>query len=185
MIDKIIVIDDILDNPDEVVEFAIKQKYYTPEECPNPKKIKINWKGMRSDIIDKIVAEPLFAKIFKKINELTPCKHLTIKNDSFFHMMTENDVYNDTWPHSDVNDSMAGVIYLTKNPIESCGTMIYQKEDDSEPIIVENAYNRLVLYNGKLLHSAIGGGFGKRCDDCRLTIVFFTYMTSVNMPVIS
>jgi hypothetical protein len=79
----------------------------------------------------------------------------------------------------------ADVTSYPLNPIESCGTMIYQKEDDSEPIIVENAYNRLVLYNGKLLHSAIGGGFGKRCEDCRLTIVFFTYMTSVNMPVIS
>ena len=77
--------------------------------------------------------------------------------------------------HSDNDDRiasdemiLAGVIYL--NPIpqhpEESGTWF---KNGNQIKKIENKYNRLVLYDGAIIHSA-GPAWGDTWDDCRLTL---------------
>lgn len=170
-------IENVLDNPDEIVEFAKKQNYLTKEEYNSH--TKTFWRGSRTkaiSILDDTLAHHIDNQIFTKcINKLYSDSSNRIsysfssKISSFFHILTEKEIYDSSWIHKDRECIWAGVIYLNKNPKPDSGTVVYR---NGEKIIVDNQYNKLVMYTPTYEHAS-QGGFGTNIDDGRLTITFF------------
>ena len=115
---------------------------------------------------------------------LIPNDNITI--NALFQRQTKNDERN---IHQDGNPVLAGVIYLDNNPAPDTGTCFYthketgwdggtKKPDSIEVLIgsdfkrtsvIENKFNRMIMYNANLVHSAEGAGTD------RLTVSFFVY----------
>lgn len=168
-ISDLVVIDEFFDDPEFIVEQALKQDYYDSASHPN-QLIKINWCGKRTLPINNYDSE-LFNKITHKIVDKIvhdKTKNVKIRMDMFFHVMNDKDIFDDSWIHKD-GCFRAGVVYLCKSPVSEKGTLIVK---DSEPILIENVYNRFVMYDGNFMHSS-KGGFGSTINDGRLTLVIF------------
>jgi len=129
-----------------------------------------------------------------------------IEINSFFTLQTEEDINKNNCIHQDNDPILAGVIYLTPNPILGSGTYFYRHKEsnwtglnskeypelafkDMHPYnrsdqdiskfeefgYVENMWNRLILYDAKVLHMS-GKMFGTDKNTGRLTQTFFVYM---------
>ena len=177
MLTDFIIVDDVFDNPDEIVEFAKRQKYYSKEEHKYGE--KSYFAGLRSDALNEI-DEELYHNINNQI--FTKCieKHYPkefnkivygfgFQTSTFFHILYENDQLTPKWWHKDSNCIWAGVIYLNKNPSPNSGTLVNR---NNKEIVVENSYNKLVIYSPTYEHTS-QGGFGTNIDDGRLTLTFF------------
>jgi len=68
--------------------------------------------------------------------------------------------------HIDPNACYAGVVYLSPNAPLNSGTIVDGK-------LVENKFNRLVLYRANIIHSPSSHPFGMTVDDSRLTLNLF------------
>jgi len=151
-----IVIDNAFDHPDRIVELAKKQTYHTFENrmidgvCLSD---DINsfpdgmWRGYRSNKLD-IIGDV----------------------DSYFAIIPDfanYDIDQKHWWHFD-QCSFAGVIYLNKSPEDNSGTILMI---DDEEVVIENRYNRLVMYKN-ILHRP-QRFFGTDIDTARMTLTFF------------
>lgn len=178
MLSDFIVIDDVFENPDQIIEYAKTLKFYTNDEHPFFPKSK--WSGHRTEYLENLDREA-FHKILNPVLTKTINKFMNETENQFqcsfeyvasaaFHYLTENDIYNETWSHKDEKDSLlAGVVYLAKNPKENSGTVVFKNENE---VVVENKFNRLVLYRANYLHHP-QVGFGKDLEDGRLTFTIF------------
>jgi len=174
------IIDDFYDDPDSVREFAMNQKFY---DDPG--------------FIGKRTREQFFFPGMKEKFEQIMGKKITVweghgMNGRFQHNVGGEAV---TW-HTDFQ-KFAGLIYLTPNAPYSAGTRMcaYKKNrirHCSDPRIMDcfnqitfldgtlyedvdvvgNVYNRLVIYDGGLIHAA-SEYFGDSLDNCRLWHMFF------------
>ena len=61
-----------------------------------------------------------------------------------------------------------GIIYLTPNPPSNSGTIVEGK-------IVDNVYNRYVMYDATCLHG-LQDSFGTSIEDARLVLTHFIYL---------
>ena len=176
MINDIIVVDNIFSNPDEILTKCREQKFYSLEDHPETQP-GIVWKGSRSlDIIglDSNFFNPLFGRMIDKVilstyGRMGPNvqRHWTYR--SYLHLLTDSDIPSDKWIHRDPDCVYAGVIYLQPNPEPNSGTIIYK---DGEENIIENVYNRLVLYRAEYEHRP-QSGFGSNIEHGRLTMNIF------------
>jgi hypothetical protein len=177
---NLMVIDNFLDDPDKIREFALKQRFDIRGGFPG---VRATW---TNPAYDKELDEKLFELIGKNVEHLGSSKN--------FQICTEYE--DDNWIHHDRKD-IAGVLYLTPNaPVEygtsifrhkPTGTMYgydgdrlgpnivnYNKEEDWEEITnIGNVYNRLILYNGFHYHRSNNFGFGTTLEFSRLTQTFF------------
>ncbi len=172
MIDGLVIIDDVFENPDLVVEYAMKQKFYNASEHSNSKHVKINWKGERTlqiNDIDNSYYQVLISHLINKVLKDKQFNNIYVKSEMYFHLLDKDYTYTNDCMHKDVNCQIAGVVYLTKNPSPKSGTIINK---DNELIEVENVYNRFILYNSQYPHSALSG-FGNSNDTSRLTLTLF------------
>tara|TARA_A100000172_G_scaffold21391_1_gene12144 strand:+ start:952 stop:1470 length:519 start_codon:yes stop_codon:yes gene_type:complete len=168
--EKLIIKDNFLKNPDEIREIALCTPYNTPEKMPK----NVGWKGFRSNEL-----ESLDNSILNKT-----CKHLTsylhnnfemddLKVYYYFHVTlndTKKTLVNfkkDRW-HRDFS-KYAGLIYLSPNPPEDTGTTIVI---DGTPLEVENYYNRIMAYPAHYYHAPTDL-FGNDMKSGRLTLTFF------------
>lgn len=153
------IIDNFLDNPDAVRNSALSLNFERKGTFP----------GLRTQRADKDYEKYIQNKLEIIINK--PIKEFV--QDSFcFQVCYE---HASTWVHKDETD-YAGVLYLTPNAPLEAGTGIYTEvaENDFElESAIGNVYNRLALYNGRLLHRSIVAGFGNNLQTGRLTQVFF------------
>jgi hypothetical protein len=147
------IIDNIFDNPDEFIELSRVIRYYTFEdktiECV-PLKEDLSkfptgwWRGYRSDRLNDI-DQNLFDKTFDRISNKT--FQFNRENINSYIAVIPNWANTltpiDQWWHKD-DSSYAGVVYLNKNPEKNSGTVIM---DNGKEVIVENKYNRLVMYD--------------------------------------
>ena len=174
---NLMVIDDFLENPDKVREFALNCHFTSRGQFP----------GVRASYENKEYNE----EIDYKLNELigAPIEHKGASRQ--FQICTEYE--DDNWIHHDTKD-LAGVLYLTPDAPLEYGTSIFRhknglkygyhhkdennrNEDEwEETIKIGNVYNRLILYNGYLYHRSNNFGFGKSLEYSRLTQVFFMDM---------
>jgi len=170
-----IVIDNVFSDPDSVESWAKRCYYYSSNEG-HPNKPPFRWVGHRSDALHKLDFV-FYRKIHNEIvDKVIGIKKLIIpysynyETFSHFHYLTSENVFEKSWIHKD-ETIFGGVVYLNKNHMQNYGTMLY---DESNNLIceVENQYNRLVMYNGGVMHSA-KGGFGGDVNDARLSLVFF------------
>ena len=179
MIKDIVVVDNALENPYELVDFARKQNFYDLEEHYDSICDKVYWNGYRTKVIrDQDI------DYINKINEelLTKCIlqdqppyrthgnynfRFNWKCNSYFHIMEEKNVFNESWIHNDICN-FASVLYLSPEADPKFGTKIFKP---GKEITVENVFNRLVMYRGDYMHTSLGG-FGEGVNS-RLTFINF------------
>ena len=181
MLSDFITIQDVFENPDEIVRFAKSQKYDSKETHYHNVNGKSQFEGKRSQSIgdiDKQFSEKMNHQIYSKIflerfpqgfGRIQYKYHFKIS--SYFHIVSEENEYSDNWKHYDDTSLMAGVVYLNKDTQEDCGTVIYKQNGEVDQI-VKNEYNKLVLYSSTHMQSA-QRGFGTNVDDSRLTLNIF------------
>lgn len=172
---SLLIVDDFYSNPDDVREFALQQDF----------DVKGNYPGLRTapflneDTKQGIqrLLEPHAGKITDWGEQYSGCFQLCTAHDR-------------TWIHADVNNTWAGVLYLTPDAPLSGGTALYRHKEtghvsdqqmDYEPYDytkwevvdqVGNVFNRLVMYRGDLFHASVDY-FGINFGDGRLIQTFF------------
>jgi len=171
---NLMVIDNFLDNPDQVREFALQLNFNSRGQFPG---VRASWDNKSYD-----------QELESKLNELigTSVEHKGASKQ--FQICTEYE--DDNWIHHDTKD-LAGVLYLTPDAPLEYGTSIFRHKDGliygyqhngenlrnedewEETINIGNVYNRLILYNGFQYHRSNNFGFGKSLEYSRLTQVFF------------
>ena len=175
-----VVVDQFYENPDKIREFALQQTFLENAEYH---------KGKRA--IDPSFRFPELKIQFEKILG-KPIKNWdTYEVNGCFQYCTAEDkaVY-----HVDIQ-SYAGIIYLTPNSPPQTGTSFYRskttkkmKPDKDENIVfkngyydstqfelvdtVGNMYNRLILFDSKMIHAA-PVYFGNNMENGRLFQLFF------------
>ena len=184
-----IIIDDVYENPDEVVELAKTFKFYSSNES-NPMNSKgEDWKGRRSDLIlphqKSLCGQPVIEKILNSYFNISIAKvELTISDRMMFHYIPKkfSKKKDESWEHIDGSDLFAGVIYLDKNPKKNSGTIL---KDGDKKIVVQNKYNRALFYRSDILHTPDkGSAYGNDITDSRLTLVFFIDMIDIKASVL-
>ena len=185
MLKDIIVIDDIFDIPENISSRALSYQYFNADLHPeNTNGKKMYYSGFRTEslhLIDvdfyTLVNNTILEKIFSKSIDLneTNCSY-RYAGQTFFHYMTKENKFDKSWFHTDPA-IYAGLIYLNTNPPENTGTII---KVDGKQNIIENKYNRLVLYRSDYSHSA-QNGFGDNIIDGRLTLTFSYNILNLNL----
>ena len=193
----ITVYDNFFDDPNNVREEALKQDFYYCDQLSNTAtidedndnkileilKIGMTFPGQRSLLCENILPK-IYKEFQKKILALIPNDNITI--NALFQRQTKNDERN---IHQDGNPVLAGVIYLDNNPAPDTGTCFYKHKETGwdgstemptnvnmidktsfeKTSIIENKFNRMIMYNANLVHSDEGA----RTD--RLRVSFFVY----------
>jgi hypothetical protein len=179
MFNQFIVLDNAINDPDLLVEWAKNQCYYSSssERLLGLKEIHDtntpygHWRGHRSQALhelDLALFEDTFDRLFYKIFSNYQLKfHYQV--NAYMHFSPGYIQYDHYWWHTDPSAAMAGVIYLTSTPEPDSGTILRLDNDD---YVIENRYNRLVMYNSEILHRP-QRCFGTTVDNSRLTLTFF------------
>ena len=172
----------VFDDPEEVLRMAKQQTFVLRNAHYHNTDRNTYYNGVRSkNLIDinEDFANKIHEQVSSKIiqtrfkDDLETVKiQFGFQWHAYFHIMREQDKFDKSWLHKDSISLLAGVVYLNPNPRPNTGTIVYMDGDDKEPTVVENEYNKLVLYNGSFLH-APQNGFGTDINDSRLTMVFF------------
>jgi len=183
MINDILCIENIFDNPKQIVDLAKQQKYYSFEDNATVKNTKIKYSGRRTDHLFNILSDSdyfnLTNKIVSKLFVDVPPVKVKLQPICLFHYLTEDDIPNNSWTHKDTS-LYSGVIYLNEKYVDKFnnhGTKIIK---DNKEINIRNEFNKLVLYRGDYSHSA-NFGFGKTLDDSRLTLNFFINTLTIDI----
>ena len=139
MLTDFIEIPNVLDNIDEVVTLAKQQMFVKKEiHYHNPRR-NTHYNGTRSRTlidIDKDMYSKVMNKVFQAVcderfdNEITPVAYnFAYTCSAYFHIMSENDKFDDSWLHKDDSSILAGLIYLNPNPPINSGTTLYKCND--------------------------------------------------------
>jgi hypothetical protein len=175
MLNSLFIIDNILDNPEEIVDFAKQQRFYELDTHPTEK--NAYWSGLRTECMsnsDMYLFSDTVNKILDKVSTQSFGKRIKYSfewnGSATFHILDKSQIFNKNWFHVDAS-AYAGVIYLNKNPQSNSGTIITHNGNEQ---IVDNVFNRLVLYRSDQRH-APQSGFGSHDDinSSRLTLNLF------------
>jgi hypothetical protein len=162
---KIIIVDNFLDNPFLVRLSSITQKFYSKENHPNKETIQF-FPGKRSEELSKL--NPKFFRYFiLKMSKFMGYSNIHLQASLSFNYLTKNDLlqfHTDT-PKNDFGQIYAGVLYLNKSIQKEYGTIIGETQ-------IEAKYNRLILYNGSVPHSPTKA-FGTNRFNSRMTMNLF------------
>ena len=160
------VVNNILPNPNEVVNFANQLKYLLAVDNPYATGY---YSGRRSQAVHAINHE-----VFNKLCESIIIPHVVRKNimdvswrvSMYFARSYKIDKPNNSQIHTDQNCIKAGIIYLQKDIDPDSGTTLY---DNNYKKIKEckNKFNRGFFYNPTIKHEP-----SKFVDD-RLALIFF------------
>jgi hypothetical protein len=182
MLASFIEIKNVFDNPEEVATLAKQQTYVERQNHYHGSNNNSYFDGVRCSSLTDIDSKMYFKimnEIFLKcmqhrlVNDLSKVKFVFGFNASaYFHIMRDKDLYKDEWLHKDEGCIAAGLVYLNPNPEPNTGTILYKDGKDKQPTIIDNEYNKLVLYDNSYWH-APQGGFGSDVNDSRLSLVFF------------
>lgn len=158
-----ILIDNFFENVDDVRNKALLYNYEKSSKSTG-------WKGFRATIND----DDIIQYINKTLIEFDS-KFKDISMRYYFHYSLDNtkneqDNFLKERFHKDGVD-WAGVIYLTPNPPENTGTIIFDRFMNPS-IHIENVYNRFVFYNGNILHG-VEDTFGNDITNGRMTLTIF------------
>jgi hypothetical protein len=175
MLNSLFIIDNVLDNPEEIVDFAKQQQFYELDTHPTEK--NAYWSGLRTECMsnsDMYLFSDTVNKILDKVSIQSFGKRIKYSfewnGNATFHILDQSQIFNKNWFHVDAS-AYAGVVYLNKNPQSNSGTIITHNGNEQ---IVDNVFNRLVLYRSDQRH-APQSGFGSHDDinSSRLTLNLF------------
>jgi Rps23 Pro-64 3,4-dihydroxylase Tpa1-like proline 4-hydroxylase len=177
MLKDYIVFDNILENPEELVNLSKITKYYSKEDTIIPGMILNtsnniptgNWVGYRTDSLHNI-NQDLFQRVLNQVfSKVFETEKFNYTGNAHLHRTTKHINSSDDMWHTDSDYVLAGIIYLNKDAPDYGGTLLnYQ----SNTIKVVPKFNRLVLYKANVLHSP-NQFFGDSMEDSRLTLTMF------------
>jgi hypothetical protein len=197
----ITIVDDFYENPNEVRDFALGLKYYSPKELDVSEGIFPGKRTKELGTIDINFFQYSTNKLLNVFHDVR-AQNISWKISNKFQIIDKS--FQSDWIHSDVGCVFAAIVYLTPNAPLDAGTSIHKKnsnfnhelyeqlnndkfnfyrgqEEDKREIInsmftetvrVNNVFNRLLVYEADQFH---GGNnfFGTTDFDSRLTQVFF------------
>jgi glycosyltransferase involved in cell wall biosynthesis len=153
---SVIVVDDFTNNPNETRQFALTLDF----------PVVGNYPGLRTRSYADESWIPFIEKyIGEKITWFDT--HPFSYNGAFQYCVASD---GNSWIHRDCTD-WAAVLFLTPDPPPGTGLTMY-KEDKTPDVVVENKFNRLVLFRGKKYHKSTGY-FGDDKESGRLFQTFF------------
>jgi hypothetical protein len=178
MINSLLIVDNVFDDPDRILDLARSHEYYPNQDS------ELTWQGIRSKELisyDHITYSNIVNTMINKGLEKTFGTGINVDfkwyMNLYFHQLFAGDVMNDDWFHTDKKCCYAGVVYLSKNPPEDSGTVV---NTGKEILNIENVFNRMILYRSDFNHSA-KSGFGNSIEDSRLTLTFFVTGITINV----
>jgi hypothetical protein len=158
------IVDNFLELPGMWRIFALQQEYL---------KDYSEYPGKKTKTLDELNAG-MFHSLAEKI-----VLHVNGKNN--FQRLKIQFAYTNVNEFSNVSHqdqpfyNVAGVIYLNENPPANTGTVFFNNAVSGElveTITVENAYNRMIIFDPSQWHAMVGA-FGDDLESSRLTITFF------------
>mgnify|MGYP000483515203 FL=1 len=187
-----IIVDNFFSEPDRVREYALRAVNYYPSTVHMTGG---KWPGRRSYFLPWI-NNSLFNDC---VNRLYDVLSLPADASVFFDITLNYCVATD--PKGVVHKDFAwsqpdhvGVVYLTPEPADNSGSILYQPTEAllemprgpayHDPanfdikVQIENRYNRMVMYDPREFHNA-DTYFGDTLDNARLFIVFFMRINKV------
>ena len=118
-----VIIDNFFETPDQVRGWALKQKFYKHDG---------NYQGLRTDLFSQI--DPILQQVM--INKMLQYSHYRYIDQLYASFQLIDDSWGDGWIHNDSKDlNIAGIVYLTPNPPDDSGTIIY--DDPHSNMILE------------------------------------------------
>jgi len=171
-----ILIDNFFKNPDVIRQFALSKEYIKSSK-------KTGWKGYRTNIDDVELVNYIKNKLIEIDDKF---KNLVI-SESYFHYSLESTKdelkgnFEKNRLHKDESE-LAGVIYLTPNPIKNSGTTLHNDNTDLEDVI-DNVYNRFIYYDGKKLHGP-QDTFSNSIENTRFTLTIFANISKNKKTII-
>lgn len=185
MLKDYFIIDNIFDNPHEVIKKSKELKYSWSDKCEKYKKdytvkfyktqlkrIESNWIGFRTNTIH----EEDHNFFFKTSNELLRKSLSSFRNIKLdyelkmhFSIIPNNIPFEEKYLHQDMS-FYAGVVYLNENLQEDNGGTVFRI--NKQDVVIPNKFNRLVMYNSQIPHSQHNSFMGEGIDP-RLTMVIF------------
>lgn len=175
MIKDFIIIDDVFDNPYELISIAkhiplyTKENYVLSREPDDSNMPEGEWRGHRSKpfhLYDKDTFTSSFNEIIKKVFDGF---FFYYEITSYFHFLTEKEKFNQSWWHKDGDFVFAGIVYLNKETPPNGGTIL---KINDENVFIKNKFNRLVFYKANILHT-VENTFGNDINNSRMTLNFF------------
>ncbi len=176
-----IIIDNFLNDPHDVRKCrALILPFWKKCDHPFPDSLA-DFGGYRTEYLHSLDSElyqEVKNKIISSINILTNFKANIIDIKTHYSFQYTDKTFKlpqwhlDTQPPSEFSEVIAGVIYLNPNPPRNSGTIL---KIDGKKKVIENKFNRLLLYNGNVEHT-LHRSFGKTKDDSRLILNTFTYL---------
>jgi hypothetical protein len=177
-----ITIDNFFNDPKELKNWALKQKFFTIKNHPWKETLG-KFPGFRTDYINNIDMDKFN---YIMINLLKACEIFYEKSFEEFtswvsFSYTLDDIKTPDW-HTDETFSLSelskfekklsGILYLNENVKKEYGTLIM---DNNKETLIENHFNRLVLYPSDKLHS-VAKSFGKNKKNARLVLTVLIYL---------
>jgi hypothetical protein len=173
---RLMVYDDFFMHPEEIRKKALEQKFILTGNFP----------GRRTDQI-KVILPDMFNELETAVKPLIPAN--TKIELSYFQLCEKHDYRK---IHQDIDSILTGIIYLNNHPVPNSGTSFYthiktgwdgttprpenidelsalNEEDFEQTSVIENKFNRMIIYDGLAIHKI--KGIGKE----RLTIAFRVY----------
>tara|TARA_B100000003_G_scaffold208538_1_gene229169 strand:- start:2978 stop:3538 length:561 start_codon:yes stop_codon:yes gene_type:complete len=173
-----LIINNFFTEPDKIVAFALKQKFYNKETHPD-KKAMLAFPGHRTEFLHIHKNKKMYNKISSMLSKAA---QLFLEKDDFKAKLriafsyTDKDVYmpqfhtdNDELKGNTYDHAFAGVVYLNKDAPLSAGTIVVV---NNKGFKCSNEYNKLFMYDSNLKHSG-AGTFGKNKKDSRLVLTFY------------
>lgn len=123
-----LILDNFLQFPTQVREWAINQQYYDAKEYTEMYGKYTTWPGKRTKHVadlDKEYADIVLGRIAYIAQSYFGLQNISIK--SYFQLTTEND--GDSWVHQDNDIKLACLLYLNPNPPKNSGTTLYRCKD--------------------------------------------------------
>lgn len=168
-----LVIDNFFQNPDIIRSFALNQKFYTKDN--HPENIG-TFPGLRTDYINNLDTNLYNVLTQTEIDLASQMENLSGYTEywtkfSFSYTtegigLAQHRDFTEGW--KGFKTFYGGVVYLTPNPPSASGTIV-------EGEVVDNVYNRYVMYNATCLHG-LQDSFGKTKEDARLVLTHFIYL---------
>ena len=155
-----LIIDNFLQFPTQVREWAISQEYYTAKQFTEMYGKHTDWPGKRTKHVvdlDKEYADIVLGRIAAIAQSYFGLKNVSIK--SYFQLTTEND--GDSWVHQDNDVKLACILYLNPDAPKKSGTTLYHcKNEEQWHSYMSNpdGYNTLKTINtleNKLLYEEL------------------------------
>jgi hypothetical protein len=173
----LVVIDNALDDPYELMSKSRDINFFTNESIPlqgfnlnvTGEKPSGIWAGYRSEPLHKVDSDLFEKTITELLTKVINVPNYRYVASSFLHISDGSITNTEAWWHTDTNVLFAGVLYLNQTPEPNSGTIIVTDQGEQ---IIENKFNRFVFYRSDLKHRP-QGMFGDNFFNSRLTLNLF------------